>query len=191
MLKIGITGGIGSGKSIFCDLLKAMGYPVYNSDLEAKNLCNESEALKSSLKEAFGKNLYDDGVLNKAVFSSIIFNDNKKLEQANNIIHPAVISDFLHWAKIQNSSIVFIESAILFESKLQNFIDKSIAISAPEEIRMQRVMDRDSVSKEVVLMRIKNQLSEAERLQKADYIIYNDDKQLLIPQLEKVLSLLQ
>ncbi len=190
MLKIGITGGIGSGKSMLCDLLLSMGYPVYNSDYESKRLCNESTELKAALINAFGKEIYLQGNLNKTLFASIIFNDSKKLLIANELIHPAVREDFSKWAEKQKNAIVFIESAILFDSELINHIDKSITITASEELRVQRVVNREQTSEDTVLERIKNQLSENERLQKADYIIYNDDKQAIIPQIEKVLSLL-
>lgn len=191
MLKVGITGGIGSGKSIVSNLLKTMGYPVYNSDYEAKRLCNSIDTLKLKLKQAFGNDLYTDGILNKTVFASIIFGNATKLKQANEIIHPFVTHDFLQWTKRQHASLVFIESALLLESNVSQYIDKTICISAPEDIRIQRVIERDITKKELVLARIKNQLPETKRLQKADYIIYNDDIQAIIPQLEKVLTLLQ
>lgn len=191
MLKIGITGGIGSGKSIVSNLLTNMGYPVYNSDFEAKRLCNESEILKSELQNAFGKEIYKDGVLNKTLFASIIFEDTIKLTLANKLIHPVVRKDFLQWTENQKSYLLFIESAILFNSELLHHIDKSITITAPEELRIKRVMDRDGIEKDLVLARIKNQPSEEELLKKTDYIIYNDDKQAIIPQVEKILSLLQ
>jgi dephospho-CoA kinase len=191
MLKVGLTGGIGSGKSMVSDLLKIMGYPVYNSDYEAKRLCIDSESLKSKLQQAFGNSLYNEGMLNKIAFAAIIFANPIKLKEANEIIHPFVTNDFLEWAKKQPATLVFIESAILLESEVQQHLDKTITVSASEEIRIERVIKRDNIEQKLVVARIKNQLSETERLQKADYIIYNDHKQALIPQLEKVLSLLQ
>ncbi|MBN1463031.1 MAG: dephospho-CoA kinase [Paludibacteraceae bacterium] len=191
MLKIGITGGIGSGKSVLATLLKTMGYPVYNSDIEAKKLCNSSPQLKEKLQQAFGKSLYQNDELNKVAFSTIIFSNPDKLKLANSIIHPFVTTHFLQWAQKQQTSLVFIESAILFESELINHIDQSILIIADEATRIQRVMERDKAPTEQVLARIKNQLPETERLQKADYIIYNDNKQAIIPQLQKILAFLQ
>lgn len=191
MLKIAITGGIGSGKSVLATLLKTMGYPVYNSDVEAKKLCNSSPQLKKKLQQAFGENLYQNDELNKVAFSTIIFSNSDKLKLANSIIHPFVTNHFLQWAQKQQTSLVFIESAILFESELINHIDQSILIIADEATRIQRVMKRDKAPTEQVLARIKNQLPETERIQKADFIIYNDNKQAIIPQLEKILAFLQ
>lgn len=190
MQKIGITGGIGSGKSVVCALLNIMGYPVFNADKEAKRICNESALLKTKLQDAFGRELYQNGQLNKALFAEILFKDKKQLSKATELIHPFVNDYFIQWAHKQSSDFVFVESAILFESSLLHYVDTTVTVSAPEDIRIRRVIKRDHVSELQVKERINNQLSEATRLQKANFILYNDGSQAIIPQVEKLISLL-
>jgi dephospho-CoA kinase len=190
MIIIGLTGGIGSGKSVISRLLINKGYPVYDSDNEAKRLCNESKELIEELIREFGSELYENG-LNRAAFANIIFKNKSALEKANRIIHPYVISDFLNWTKNQSSSFVFIESAILFESNLKNLINKSIVVTAPQEIRIERVIKRNKTSREDAVRRIQNQMEEDTLLHKVDFIIQNDNKKAIIPQLEKILSFFQ
>jgi len=189
MTKIGITGGIGSGKTIISSLLKAMGYPVFDADMESKRLCNQYEPLKQKLTTAFGEEIYDNaGLLNKAAFAAIIFNDSQKLQLANSIIHPQVIEAFLAWADKQSTKLVFVESAILLECALQNQVDKIVVVTAPEDIRIQRVMSREGVGAEAVKARMKNQLPEPQRLAKADYVICNDNETPVILQVEEMLQ---
>ncbi|MDR3704525.1 MAG: dephospho-CoA kinase [Paludibacteraceae bacterium] len=189
MIKIGITGGIGSGKTIISSLLKGMGYPVFDADTESKRLCNEYEPLKQKLTVAFGKEIYDNtGQLNKAAFATIIFNDPRKLQLANSIIHPQVIEAFLAWAACNQSKLVFVESAILLECALESQVDKIVVVTAPEDVRIQRVMSREGVGAEAVKARMKNQLPEPQRLAKADYVISNDYVTPVIPQVEEMLQ---
>lgn len=189
MIKLGLTGGIGSGKSLVAQLIRQMGYPVYNSDIESKRLCNTNTQLKQKLMAAFGTNIYNaQGELDRKHFSDLIFNNKEKLQKANNIIHPAVISDFERWAATQNSPIVLVESAILFESLLNEKVDKIIWVSAPVELRIARVMLRENMQRSEVESRMKHQISEEKIIDQADYIILNDEKQLLIPQVESLLE---
>lgn len=184
MLKVGVTGGIGSGKTTVCQVFKALGISVYNADIEAKNLML-SEAVKLPLIEKFGTETYHkDGSLNRAHLSSIVFNDKGKLAYLNSIVHPAVFKHFDDWVLAHNNEPYIIkEAALMFESESYKSLDKVITVSAPKELRIQRVLSRDDVSKEDIEKRIANQFSEEKRQELADYIIYNDDNQLVIPQI--------
>lgn len=189
MLKIGITGGIGSGKSVVSNLLNVMDYPVYNSDIEAKQLCDTSLPLKSELIAAFGEKIYTNDQLNRKLFADIIFNSPVQLEKANAIIHPHVALHFTDWAQKQEKALVFIESAILFESRFNQLVDKAILVYAPLEIRIMRALERDGEGQlESIQQRIKQQIPDEEKMEKVDFIIYNDEKQLIIPQLDRIIT---
>lgn len=189
MIKIGITGGIGSGKTTISTLLKAMGFPVFDADTESKLLCNTNVNLKQELIDAFGRGIYEpSGNLNRGAFAAVIFNDNAKLQLANSIIHPHVIAEFFSWAGGQQQHLVFVESAILLECSLQSHVDKIVVVTAPEPTRIRRVMLREGVGAPVVEARIKNQLPERVRISLADYVVYNDDKSLVIPQVEEIVA---
>jgi dephospho-CoA kinase len=188
-IKIGITGGIGSGKTIISSLLKSMGYPVFDADTESKRLCNEYEPLKQKLTVAFGKEIYNNtGLLNKATFAVIIFNDPRKLQLANSIIHPFVIEAFLAWVARVQSQFAFVESAILLECELETQVHKIVVVTAPEDVRIQRVMSREGVAADAVKARMRNQLPEQQRLAKAHYVILNDNINPVIPQVEEMLQ---
>lgn len=185
---VGVTGGIGSGKSTVCNVIQSMGFPIFYADTVSKSLCDSNEELKLKLKEAFGDIYTEEGRLNRPLFASIIFTDEQKLHQANEIIHPVVNKEFLAWVQIQSSNLVFVESAILLESTLQNCVDKVILVLASEDIRIKRVIQRDNITQEQVVQRIKNQTSDDQRKQKAHYFILNDNNELLIPQIEKIIN---
>lgn len=189
MMILGITGGIGSGKSVVSKLLETMGIPIYNSDKEAKKVTANSPLIREKLIRKFGSYLYKGEILDKVAFASLIFNDSSALDYANSVIHPEVLKDFLEWKDfLSHKKIVGIESAILFESRLNQVTDINITILAPEELRIERVIKRDKISKELIEERIKNQLSDEERALLTDYIIYNDNTHALIPQIEKIFS---
>lgn len=187
---LGITGGIGSGKSVISQLLELMGIPVYLSDNESKNLLNSSSELKKNLTENFGAEIYANGMIDRQRFAFIIFNNPEKLKLSNSIIHPFVKQDFLAWVKMHEASgkeTVAIESAILYESGFNELADKTIFVSAPLDARVERVIQRDKVSADSVFSRIKNQASDDEKLRKSDYLILNDEKQSLLIQLQNIL----
>ncbi len=188
MIKIGITGGIGSGKTVVCSLIEKMGYPVFNADEESKQLCNTYEPLKQKLISSFGNIYTPQGELNKPFFASIIFNNPEKLALANSIIHPELIHYFEKWADNQKSKLVFIESAILLESIFVSAIDNIVCVTAPENVRIERVMQQRNIPSKNIRERIKNQLSEAEQIRKADFLIDNGGKKLVIPQIEIMLE---
>ncbi len=183
MLKIGLTGGIGSGKSIVAKAFEMLGIPVYVSDVEAKRLMNTNEIVQKQLIVRFGEDVYEsNGTLNRKRLADIIFNDSKALKDINSIVHPAVRKDFKLWCdKHASLSYVIQESAILFDTGLYRNFDKIITVSAEEEIRIQRVLKRDSSVLELVQKRIANQLPDEERIQKSDFVIYNNDE-LILPQ---------
>ncbi|HEX2937090.1 MAG TPA: dephospho-CoA kinase [Bacteroidales bacterium] len=186
MIKVGITGGIGSGKSIVCALFAGIGIPVYDSDSRAKKLMNEDETIKQSLTGYFGKEIYAEGTLNRSLLAQRIFNNKPALEFVNNIVHPAVRNDFLQWASCQNAPYVIEEAALLFESNAYQLLDKVITVSCPEELRIQRVIERDKTTRENVLQRIKNQLPESEKVNRSDFVIINDDQHSLIEQVNNI-----
>ncbi|MCE1155259.1 MAG: dephospho-CoA kinase [Bacteroidales bacterium] len=171
---IGITGGIGSGKSTLSDLLRGQGYPVYDTDMEARRLQNTDEALVHSTKELLGEEVYREGLLDRSKVAAMVFTDSVLLRQLTALVHPVVKHDFKEWLDKQTARSVFIESAVLFEGGFDALTDTVIVVTAPEELRIRRVMDRDGISRAQVMARIKNQLPEAEKLMKADIIITTD-----------------
>lgn len=186
MLKVGLTGGIGSGKSYISAFFVQLGIPVYNSDDRAKVLMNQSEAVKNDIIKLFGRNAYENKELNKKFIASKVFKDSELLQKLNNIVHPAVSKDFLGWSNIQskeNPPFILKEAAILFESGAYKNLDKNILVIAPETIRIKRVMDRDGTSEHEVRNRIKNQASTDDLIPLADFLIRNDDKKLILPQI--------
>lgn len=162
MYKVGITGGIGSGKSSVCSLLAAYGVPVYDSDAEAKRLMEQSVDLREALCEAFGEECYSVQGLNRAYLASKVFGDAEQLQRLNSIVHPAVRADFAAWAESQSAPYVVLESAILFESGFNNVVDTTLAVLAPLEERIRRTMERDNTDRESVMRRIGHQLSDDE-----------------------------
>jgi dephospho-CoA kinase len=192
MKVIGITGGIGSGKSVVSQLLEVWEIPVYNSDREAKRITGSSGVIREKLSAKFGPGLYRSGALNKEMLASLIFNNPDYLAFVNSVIHPEVFRDFFEWKEKQpGKAFVGIESAILFESHFDKSVDISIAISAPLETKIRRVQQREKINRESVLNRISNQMSEEERNHLANYVIVNDDVEGLIPQIENLFEALK
>ncbi|RHJ78124.1 dephospho-CoA kinase [Parabacteroides sp. AM08-6] len=190
MIKIGITGGIGSGKSVIATLLQLSGIPVYIADTESKKLTETSPAIHRKLTDLLGKELYTPNGLNKKLLASKIFKNEEYLKQVNAIIHPEVNRHFMDWTERQNVKICAIESAILFESCFNHSVDTTLLVYAPMEIRISRVQNRDNISREEIIRRIDNQLSDEIKKEKCDYIIYNDGKQALIPQVAAFIQML-
>lgn len=187
MIKIGITGGIGSGKSVVAELLRLLGVPVYIADTESKRLVGEHPVIRERLMALLGPETYTGEGLNRAYMASRIFADPALLAAVNGIIHPAVNRHFLEWASKQKAPRVALESAILFESGFDSVVDVTLAVYAPEEIRIRRAMAREGVSRERVLERLRNQLDDEEKKARADYVVYNDDRRALLPQVTEFL----
>lgn len=183
-LIVGITGGIGSGKSVVSRLLNMLGYPVYDSDSKAKRLNDTDEEVKRALTLAFGSDLYENGLLNRPKLASLIFQSDSNRQLVNAIIHPAVKRDFLRWAEAQDSDIVFLEAAILYESGFDAFMNKVVAVAAPEQVRIQRAMQRDNATEQQIVNRLRAQMSQDVLESKADFVVVNDGIQPLLPQIE-------
>jgi len=189
MLKIGITGGIGSGKTTACKLFELLGIPVYYSDDASKELLRSNAAVKARVLDVFGNSLLDQqGAVDRKTLAAIVFNDTTELDKLDAIMHPAVALDFEHWIKKQAAPYILKEAAILFESGAYQKVDSVITIAAPLELKIQRTIKRDGLPKEDVLVRIQNQLSDDEKIKRSEFVIYNDDQQLLIPQVLKIHS---
>lgn len=189
MIKIGLTGGIGSGKTVVAELFRVLGVPVYIADTESKQLTNRSPQIRNKLIDMYGESLYVDGEVDRKRLASIIFNDPEQLKQVNGIIHPVVNRHFLEWADSRKTSLCVIETAILFESGFDRSVDLSLMVYAPLELRIERALKRDKASREDIIRRINNQLSDEEKKNRADYVIYNDGRLPLIPQLMQLCRL--
>ena len=188
MLKIGLTGGIGSGKSTIAKIIETLGYPVYISDSKASELINRDEEIKKHLTELFGKDIYQpDGYLDKKRLATIIFNDKEAIKQVNGIVHPAVTRDFMEWCSAQRRPLLFFESAILFEAKLENLFDYIILITTDLETRVERVISRDSTTREKVIERINNQMPDEIKQTKSDFVIYNNNDDKVIKQILSII----
>ncbi len=188
-LLIGITGGIGSGKSLICRILSTLGVPIYDADTRAKELMTTDEILVNQIKEKFGAESYQvNGSLDRDYLSREVFNDPTKLEKLNQLVHPRVAVDSEKWTK-KNKNFPYLvkEAALLFESGSYKLLDKIIVVTAPESLRVQRVINRDmSKDKEDVLKIIRSQMPEEEKIKRADFVIRNDETELVIPQVIKL-----
>ena len=187
MKRIGITGGIGAGKSLVAEIIKAMGYPVYNSDERAKELTESNPKIKEGLIHLFGEEIYQNGTLNKFALAQAIFSDESFREKVNALIHPIVREDFNLWALAQNNSLVFNESAILFETGSFKNFDAIILVYAPKELRIKRIMKRDNCSENEVLKRMNSQFSDEEKYQLTEFRVLNDEQTPLLEQVEKII----
>lgn len=182
MLKVGITGGIGSGKSIAAKLFMLLGVPVYNADEAAKKLMNGNQLLKTALIKQFGSDTYLNGLLNRDWLSAKVFTDPEQLKLLNGIVHPIVIQDARNWMNKQQTLIVIKEAAIFFESGSNAEMDYMVGVYAPQQLRLQRVLQRDNSNKDAILDRMSRQMNEEEKMKLCDYVLNNNEEQLLIPQ---------
>jgi dephospho-CoA kinase len=175
MVIVGLTGGIGSGKTTISKYFESFGIPIYIADEEAKALMNRSKIIKRKLKELFGPLSYSNDQLNRPYLSAKIFNDKTLLKKMNAIVHPKVASHFKRWLKRQDTPYVIKEAAIIFENNLESQYDYIITVVADKDLRIERVMKRDDISREKVESIIRNQLSDEDKIRKSDFIIYNND----------------
>lgn len=183
---IGLTGGIGSGKTTVAKLFEELGVPVYNSDLKAKKLMQNSKELRTAVIDLLGKESYIFQKLNKKYIADKIFQDKELLEKLNAIVHPAVRQDFIKWAKKKSTPYVIQEAAILFENNSYKTFDKIILVKAPKEVRLQRVLTRDAISEKEILTRMENQWDDSKTVPLADYVIENTDLEKTKIQVEKI-----
>ncbi|WP_306550546.1 dephospho-CoA kinase [Daejeonella sp.] len=185
MLKIGITGGIGSGKTTVCRVFELLGIPIFYADTVAKLIMNTDPVLKEEILKTFGEKSYSmDGVLNRTHLSSIVFNNESELNKLNALVHPAVFRAFDKWLAIHHDAPYIIkEAALLFETKSYTMCDLSVLVVSPEAFRVRRVIARDGISQDEIVLRMKRQFSDEQKMKLADHILFNDENQLLIPQI--------
>ena len=185
-LKIGITGGIGSGKTTVARIFEVLGIPVYYADDAAKRIMNEDETLKEEIIRNFGEQSYINGKLNREYLGSIVFKDKKKLAVLNALVHPATIRNSNAWMKCQTTHYAIREAALIFESGVQAQLDYVIGVSAPVELRIQRAMQRDNLTRAQVQERMDRQINETIKMRLCDFVIVNDEKKPVIPQVLKL-----
>jgi dephospho-CoA kinase len=188
MLRIGLTGGIGSGKTTVARIFQSLGIPVYSSDTEAKRLMRENKDIQQAITTALGADLFQDGLPDTRKIASIVFQDKNALEKLNQIIHPATIEDAKRWMAQQQAPYLIKESALLFESGAAEGLDLVIGVYAPKAVRIQRVMTREKIDREAVLARMRRQIDEGLKKRLCDRILYNEEQQ---PLLQQVLDLHQ
>jgi len=186
ILRVGLTGGIGSGKSTAAKIFETIGVPVFSADEAAKSVMNEDEELKQKITALFGAAAYTNGALNRKFIADIVFNDPLQLEKLNALVHPATFAMSEQWIAKQKTPYVIKEAAIIFESGAAYGLDYIIGVFAPQHIRIQRVMQRDNVSREEVLSRMAKQIDEQMKMKLCDFVLINDEQQLLIPQVLEV-----
>jgi dephospho-CoA kinase len=192
MIKIGITGGIGSGKSVISEIFRLYDIPLYNADREAKKLNDSSPYIREQLTLQLGEDLYAGGKLDRKKLASIIFHDNRKLNVVNSIIHPELAAHFTEWCRQrQHHSMAVLDAALLIESGFHRLVDKIIVVHAPETLRIERVMQRDLSTRGEVIARINSQLPEGEKIKQADFLICNDNRHSLIQQVAEVIRRLE
>jgi dephospho-CoA kinase len=184
--KLGVTGGIGSGKTSVCRVFDVLRVPVFSADREASEIMENDNRIVRSLNAIAGKDLYIAGNLDRTELATIIFNDNSLLEKVNLLVHPAVIDQFRKWVLVQTASYVIMEAAILFESGASKFVDRVATVVAPVEERVERVIQRNKLSREQVMERMKNQMDDESRIKLSDYIINNSENDMIIPAILKI-----
>lgn len=181
-LKIGITGGIGSGKTTVAKIFEVLGIPVFYADSEAKRIMNENEELRKKIIENFGEQSYTNNKLNRKYISEIVFNDTYKLDLLNSIVHPITIAAADEWMLSQNTPYALKEAALMFESSAASHLDYVIGVYAPQHLRIQRTTQRDNITRQEVLQRMNRQIDEEIKMRLCNFIIVNDEQQLVIPQ---------
>lgn len=182
MLKIGLTGGIGSGKSTVARIFGILGIPVFDADSIAKTIMNEDETLKAAIISYFGPNAYQAGRLDRNFMASAVFQDEEKRMKLNALVHPAVLQTAKNWMLQQNTAYVIKEAALIFESGSQETLDLVIGVYAPKSLRLQRTMQRDNTDRASVLKRMNSQIKEELKMKLCDFVLYNDEQMLLTPQ---------
>ncbi len=186
MLKVAITGGIGSGKSLVCQVFKTLGIPIFDADAVSNQLVEHDAALKTAIIELFGKEAYKNNIYNRKYIASIVFSQVEMLQALNALIHPKAIEAAKQWFGKQQSPYAIKEAAILFESNAEKDIDIIIGVTAPEQIRVKRVMQRTGYSKEEVIKRMQQQMPDEEKMAKCNYVIQNNDTDAILPQILQI-----
>lgn len=186
MLKVGITGGIGSGKSVVCEVFKSLGIPVFNADDTARFLMENDENLVREVRKLLGDEVYTNGKLDRKKVSAIVFLEPEKLKKLNALVHPSTIRYSKRWMENQSAPYVIKEAAIFFETGSNKEMNVMIGVSAPQELRIQRAMERSKITREKVLTIMAQQMSEEEKMRKCDFVILNDGRTPVLPQVMKI-----
>ena len=187
---VGITGGIGCGKSVVSKIIGLMGYPVYDSDKNAKKIVDESDEIRAGLISRFGTEIYNGTKLNRKLLAEKIFSDNEARSFVNSLIHPVVLNDFIRWSELnlKKVDVVFIEAAILFESGFNKYVDKILLVISTDKLRIERIRKRDNALISEIRKRIQSQIPQKELIKKSDFIIKNDEKRSLLQQIRLFLE---
>jgi dephospho-CoA kinase len=185
-MKIGITGGIGSGKTSVCHVFNILGIPLFSADYEAKMIMENNAEVINGINSIVGKDIYPDGKLDRISLAAIIFNNKNTLEKVNALVHPVVFDQFRIWEMEQSAQYIIMEAAILFESGASRFVDKTVSVVAPIEERIKRIIHRNGLSREQVIARMKNQMDDEDRIKLSDYVIQNSENDMIIPAVLKI-----
>ncbi|MEI6049227.1 MAG: dephospho-CoA kinase [Bacteroidota bacterium] len=185
-MKLGITGGIGSGKTSVCRVFNILRIPVFSADYEAKQIMENDDRVISEINSIAGKNIYFNGSLDRMELAALIFNDQSLLEKVNSLVHPVVFDHFKSWEKEQTAPYLIMEAAILFESGASKLVDKTATVVAPTEERINRVIQRNRLSREQVMERMRNQMDDETRIKLSDWVIHNSENDMIIPAIMKI-----
>jgi len=186
ILKLGVTGGIGSGKTSVCRVFSVLGIPVFSADNEAREVMDIDTSIMLRINTITGKNLYSSGSLDRSELAKLIFNNSRLLEKVNSLVHPVVFSRFREWVKRQDAPYVIMEAAILFESGADKIVDRIMTVVAPVEQRIERVIRRNMLTSDQVMERMRNQLDDEIRIQRSDYVVRNSENDMIIPVILKI-----
>jgi dephospho-CoA kinase len=185
-MKLGVTGGIGSGKTSVCRVFNVLGIPVFSADAEARTIMESDEDIIGTINSIAGHNMYQNGALNRTQLADLIFSNEELLRKVNSTVHPVVLEYFNQWVKLQDTPYVIIEAAILFESGAFRLVDKILTVIAPIEERISRVIKRNNLTRNQVMNRIKNQTSDEEKIKLSHYVIDNSENAMIIPAIIKI-----
>ena len=186
ILKLGVTGGIGSGKTSVCRVFSVLGIPVFSADNEAREVMDIDTSIMLRINTIAGKNLYSSGNLDRSELAKLIFNNSRLLEKVNSLVHPVVFSRFREWVRRQDAPYVIMEAAILFESGADKIVDRIMTVVAPVEQRIERVIRRNMLTSDQVMERMRNQLDDEIRIQRSDYVVSNSENDMIIPVILKI-----
>ena len=186
VIRLGITGGIGGGKSTVCKVFSVLGIPVFYSDVEANKIMNSDVSLMSAINSVVGEDMYISGSLDRALLAKYVYSDESLLQQINQLVHPAVFEKFVSWSDTQNAPYTIVEAAILFESGMYKYVDKVTTVTAPVEERINRVISRNGKTREQVLQIMKNQMDDETKIKMSDYVINNSKDDMIIPVVLKI-----
>ena len=184
--KIGVTGGIGSGKTTVCRVFNVLGVPVFSADADARDVMDIDTGIMLRINTIAGKNLYENGSLDRTELARLIFNNERLLEKVNALVHPIVFSRFREWEKKQDAPYVVMEAAILFESGAYKIVDRILTVVAPMEERVNRVIHRSNLTREQVMERMRNQMDDNQRIERSDYVINNSENDMIIPEILRI-----